>query len=276
MIRDCLKYIVILTLFIGLMSCGSDSTGPDPGDAPSVPTKIVNEDAQPDVSYFKNNQPKQLTGDNTKSTNNYYAARNSALTLSGIASMNSLYSGFMAPASSKEPEFKDGKWVWEFTHTNPETGDTGTFRLEAEETSDGYKWAMFLSMDTSDFSVENYKVFEGTTSADGSEGEWIFNAIDLEKTGTQEIKAFVFSWLVSSDTKMETSFKFFDDSGAVQIEGGYTEDVPEHTLTMNYPNSQQSNIEIYWNTDNKTGYMVQGTECKGWDSTFQDDNTVCP
>ncbi|NGP89978.1 hypothetical protein [Fodinibius halophilus] len=276
MLRTCIKYFVVLILFTGLMSCGSDSTGPDPSEAPSVPSKIISEEAKPDVSFFEEEQSKQLTGGNTASTENYNAAKYTALSISGIASMNALYSGFMSPASSTEPEFKDGKWVWEYTHTNPETGDTGTFRLEAKEISEGHKWAMYLSMDTSEFSVENYKVFEGTTSSDGSEGEWIFNSIDLEETGTQEVKAFSSSWVITNEDKMETSFEFYDKEGRVQIDGGYTKDAPEHTLAVDYADSQQSNVKIYWNTENNTGYILQGTECKGWDSSFQDDNSVCP
>nr|NIT60822.1 hypothetical protein [Fodinibius sp.]NIV15662.1 hypothetical protein [Fodinibius sp.]NIY29403.1 hypothetical protein [Fodinibius sp.] len=74
-----LNYIVFTVLLIGLVACGDDSTGPDvdPGDAPEFP-QVQNEKAQPDFSFFENNQPKKAK--TTAATNNYSEARSVALT----------------------------------------------------------------------------------------------------------------------------------------------------------------------------------------------------
>lgn len=256
--------VLIAILFIGMIGCGGDSTGPDPEEAPSLPS-IMNQEAQPDVSYFENNQPKVADyNEMSADTSNYYAARTVVLSTSSLFGMQSFYRSFITVAQTQEPSFEDGKWVWTYTASVDQA--TGEWRLTAEEVSNGYKWALFLSVTDSDGNVvyDDYKVLEGTTTPDGSEGSWTFNTIDVE-TG-KEAKVYTTSWLVTSDTEKEWSFKFFEE-GSVSAQGDYNENKPEHTLNLNLSN--EGDYEIFWNTDTMKGYIIQPDgEKLCWDDSF--------
>lgn len=265
MIRDTFLKIttVCLLLIMGIAGCGDDSTGPDPGEAPSLPT-IQNQEAQPDVSFFQENQPKVTDKEVTAETSNYYAAQRSATSAASFFAMNSFYGSFLSPASGEEPTFENGQWIWSYNYTYE--GVTAEFRLTAEEVPDGYNWAMFISYDDGQGnSIDDYKVMEGTTSADGKEGDWTFNSINEETN--QETAYYKTSWVITSDTQKEMSFQFYE-SGSVAAQGDYSEDQPEYTLTLNY--TDQADMIIFWNTETNSGYISQGGEKQCWDENFQD------
>lgn len=254
-------------MMTGIIGCRDDSTGPDLADAPSLPD-IVSEEAQPDLSFFEQNQPKTTPNKEMMAdTSNYYAARNAALASAGYFAMHSYYGSFITPADSKEPEFKDDKWVWKYSYTYE--GATGEWRLTAEEVPAGYSWALFLSYDDgAGNGYENYKVLEGTSSADGSEGDWTFN--DLNRETKQETKFYTASWVIDSDIEKEMSFKLFDE-GVASVQGTYLESQPEYTVSWEF--SDRQDLLIYLNTEKKTGYIQRGTEKKCWDENFV--NTSC-
>src|SRR5699024_5457613 len=101
--------IMIAILFVGLTGCGDDSsTGPDPKEeAPAIPDLSVY--AQPDISFFENNQPpgkKGKMGLNNQYSN--YSTANLMVTVGSMyASLGQLYLGFLGPAYNKSPEFKN-------------------------------------------------------------------------------------------------------------------------------------------------------------------------
>jgi hypothetical protein len=260
-----LKHILVAVLFLGMMGCSDDSTGPDPGEAPELP-EIQREAIQPDLSFFEQNVGTKVgtasseTGDN----NNYTEAQQFAMQYGGIYMMGQTYAGFLTGAQGVDPTFEDGKWVWTYTFTYE--GQSVEMKITAEEVAAGWKWAMFWSYDDGQGnSFEDYKVIEGTTSKDGSEGNWSFNTLDPDTD--QEVLAYEYDWTITSDTEKSLIAKIYD-SGSLSMTANYDENAPEHKLTFSGTNADQENITIFWNTDTKTGYIEQGTTKKCWDSNF--------
>jgi hypothetical protein len=141
-------------------------------------------------------------------------------------------------------------------------------KITAEEVAAGWKWAMFWSYDDGQGnSFEDYKVIEGTTSQDGSEGNWSFNTLDSDTN--QEVLAYEYDWTITSDTEKSMVAKIYD-SGSLSMTANYDENSPEYKLVFSFSgtNADQEDITIFWNTDNKTGYIQQGTTKKCWDSNF--------
>lgn len=254
-----IKYLLIFGVLIGLMACGDDSTGPDPSEAPSFP-EVQSEQAQPDLSFFDNNQPKVLAKGDTA---NYYQARNWAIWQGSTFAFASAYSGFLMGGSNEEAVYDDGVWVWEYSYQTEE----GSFsmKLTSEDVPGGYRWAMYWSFDDGETSVEDYKVMEGTVSDDGSEGDWTFNMLNSDSN--QEEVAYTSEWTVSSDTESEMTVKWYD-SGTTSFTASYVKNAPEHTMTYTYPD--EPNITLHWNTDTNVGSFEQGGSMVCWDENFKD------
>ena len=260
-----IKYVFIASVLISLMACGDDSTGPDLGEAPELPT-VLNSEAQPDVSFFQDNQPKN-SAITISETTNYYDAQTRATVNASFFGIGQVYSSFVMAAQQAEPDVQDGKWVWSYNYTYE--GQSAEFRLTAEEVSNGYAWEMFLSFDDGQgTSVEDYKVMEGITSEDGTEGEWTFNTLNPD--GGEEIVAFTSTWRVDSDTEKQNRIEIYDDSGTIETTGLYEQNTPEFKMTFTYPDSEDV---IEWNTETNEGYIQQGSDKKCWDDQFQ--NVPC-
>lgn len=251
--------LLIAILFVGMVGCGDDSTGPDPGEAPSLP-EVQSEAAQPDLSFFENNQPKVMA---KEATDNYYQARDWATMQSSTFAFADTYSGFLMSGSNEEAVYEDGVWVWEYSYQTSE----GSFsmKLTSEDVPEGYKWAMYWSFDDGETSVEDYKIMEGTVAEDGSEGNWTFNTLNTDTN--QEQVAYTSDWTVTSETESEMTVKWYD-SGTVSFTANYKKDEPNHTMTYTYPN--EPDITLYWNTETNEGFFEQGGEKSCWDENFQD------
>ena len=257
------KYLLFISLLLLLIGCGSDdTTGPDVGKAPELPT-VLNSQAQPDVSFFQENQP-QNSAITASETTNYSTAQALATSGIGLFGVGQIYSGFVTPAQQADPDFQDGRWAWEYSYTFE--GQTAELRLTAEEVTGGFDWEMFISFDDGQgTAIEDYKVLEGTTNESGSEGTWIFNALDIESN--QETKAFTSSWTVTDDSQKNSAFEAFDENGSVVATGLYNQDTPEYTLSLTF--SDSDDLSIFWNTETNEGYIQEGTLTQCWDEQFQ-------
>lgn len=258
-----LNYIVFAVLLIGLVACGDDSTGPDPGDAPEFP-QVQNEKAQPDFSFFEDNQPQKVKEKVLAATNNYYEARNVALANQYTFAFANIYSGFLMAGSDESADFEDGMWIWEYTYSYE--NETVSIKVTAEEVSNGYQWAMFWSYDDGETSFEDYKMMEGIVSEDGSSGEWSFNTLNPDTD--EEVLAYTSNWEVFSDTEKNMTAKLYDETGSVNMTVDYEEDQPEYYMTFTYPDDPD--IILFWNTDTKEGYYDEGGDRKCWDQNFED------
>ena len=258
------KYLLFTVLIMGLVACGDDSTGPSPEEAPELP-KVQNEQAQPDGSFFENNQPKLANYDVQAETSNYYEARQVAL-FQGMSSFAfaSAYSGFLMAAPGEDPVFEDGLWVWEYSYSYE--NENVSLKLTAEEVTGGYSWAMYWSYDDGQGnSFEDYKMMEGTVSEDGSEGNWQFNSLDTDTN--QEVLAYTSEWKVTSYTEKNMTVRFYD-AGTVTMTTTYDEDNPEHQWVFSYQN--EPDVTLYWNSDTNVGFIEDGDGKRCWDENFQD------
>lgn len=257
-----LKFLGFAILVFGLAACGGDSsTGPDPEEAPELP-EIQSEQAQPDLSFFEDNEPKMLAKGDTA---NYYEARYWALWQGGLnfAFANS-YSGFLMSGSNEDAVYDDGVWVWEYSFQSEE--GSYSMRLTSEEVADGYRWAMYWSFDDGETSVEDYLVMEGTVSKDGSEGNWTFNTLNPDTN--EEQVAYTSEWTVTSETESDMIVKWYDDSGTVSFSASYEKNEPDHTMT--YTSTDESDIILYWNSDTNEGYFEEDGVRSCWDENFKD------
>lgn len=261
------KYLLFLGLFIGFVGCGS-STGPDHGDPPSLP-QLQSQQAKPDLSYFEQNQPKR-GGAQDAETTNYYIARTAALSFSGMFSEGNLYTGFLSPASQQDATYNDGVWEWKYSYNFE--GQSIEIRLTAESITGGYQWAMYWSYNGgSGMSFDNYKVLEGTTSSDGSEGTWTFNALD--PTTNDSRPALKNEWTVTSETQKTMTIKVYDDAGNLSLTIDFKLDGTSNTLTFNSLDTSNGSTTVFWDTDTQTGYVIQDGTKSCWDSNFA--NTPC-
>ncbi len=264
-----IKCIAFLVLIVGLVACGDNSsTGPDPSEAPSFP-KVQNEEAQPDFSFFEQNQTKltDFALNAEENTDNYSQARQWVLYQSGMsfafaASYSSMFSN-----NNQEANYEDGKWVWEYSEQYE--NESISITITAEEVTGGYNWEMLMSYDDGETSIVDYRIMEGTVTEDGSEGSWTFNIQNPDSN--EEQVAYKYEWTISSDTEKSMTAKWYNDSGNVAISANYNANEPEHTMTYIYPN--EPDITVYWNTSTKTGYYEQGVDKLCWDENFMD--TTC-
>lgn len=259
------KNVFLLVLIAGLIACGDNSTGPDvdPEDAPEFP-QVQNEEAQPDFSFFENNQPEKVQGEALAETNNFYEARSVAISNQVTFSFANFYSGFLLAGSDEDPDFEDGEWVWEYSYSYE--NESISIKVTAQEVSNGHEWAMYWDYSDGDVSVENYKMFEGFVSTDGNSGEWVFNTF-VDETSEEQI-AYTSSWNVSSDTEKNMEVKWYDESEEVMFTATYEEDQPEYLVTV--INSDEADQVLFWNTDTQVGYYEIDNERLCWDENFQD------
>ena len=241
-------------LAIGLIGCGSDSGG-NGGNAPAIPTTSV-ENSQPDVSYFQN-APK--TSSQNAPSDNFNSARNNVLGSGSLAQIGAIYFPFFQQASGANASFNNGVWEWEYGFSFE--GSSVSFRLTAEEVSNGFEWNMYYSANTPEGSFENYNVISGFVSSDESMGEWTFNA--LTEPGT-EIPIIRSVWEAISDTDRDIDLTIYNDQGQTDDTINYVQDGDIHTMTIG------SNTTVYWDVSNHQGYIQVGAAQKMCWSNGQD------
>ncbi|WP_372638751.1 hypothetical protein [Fodinibius sp.] len=269
-----ISYAVLMAiLFVGFTGCGDDSssTGPDVEEnPPQIPD--LTEVAQPDVSYFEENNPQgqkekesQILDDHYS---NYTNARFKAIFGTFFTSFGQLYMGFLNPAYDESPDFNDGQWVWTYDHSVE--GESISMQFTAEDVGSSVSWAMFVAYDDGQGGGYNYKVMEGTTSDDGSQGSWTFNA--YEEDGTTEKPAAKTEWDVTSETERTINTDLYNDDGSVDTAFDYEQNGAEHTMVFTDAGNSDTDT-VFWDTDTKTGYVIEDGEKMCWDDAFQ--NIAC-
>ncbi|MDZ7657835.1 hypothetical protein [Fodinibius sp.] len=259
------KYLFFIALFMGMVACGDDSTGPDvnPSEAPAFP-QILSEEMQPDFSFFEDNQPKNFASNALAETNNYYGARNIALANQFVFTFASIYTPLLLAGSAEEADFEDGMWVWEYSY-NYENKSVSV-RVTAEEMANDYEWNMYWSYNDGETSVEDYKILEGIISPDGKSGEWIFNTLD-ENTSEERI-AYTSAWDITSDSEKMMDVNWYDENGEVGLSANYEANQSDHLFNMLY--TDEPDHSINWNSETNEGYHESDGNQLCWDESFQD------
>lgn len=259
--------LLIAILFIGLSGCGDDSTSTDIEEAPQTPNL---EQAQPDVSFFEENNLQKEIATEGATTNNYNQAKSTVLFNSILFSFGQSYNMLFTEASQEEATFDNGVWEWAYSYNYQ--GVSADFRTTAEEVANSMRWATFWSYDDGqDISFENYKVFEGTISNDESSGDWTFYAPDPELE--EETPFMTSTWDITSETEKEIILEIFgeaiDEENTGKVATVYFEqNGAEFSMTFEFTDDE--NYLVTWNTDTNIGSITFGGETLCWDENFQD------
>lgn len=246
MIRDFnLKVTAVcLVVMLGIIGC-SDSTGPDPGEAPDIPELTA---AEPDFSYFEGTEKEKVGLLAGEAFNN---AQSTALGAQAFFDFGQLGTSYFNMAENEEPEFEDGQWVWRYSATYG--GQTIEFKLTANvnESANEIKWAYFISATGGEQDYENYKFMEGTTSLDGDSGSWQIN--EYLADGSPD-PVMTYEWEINDENNLSATFNFYQNGGETATIS-YDQDGTSHTLTLDATaSSTSSNIEVYWDTAEDHGY----------------------
>jgi hypothetical protein len=252
--------IAVLFASLGIIGCGDDSsTGPDPEEAPSIPEITA---AQPDFSYFENASKagnEMLTGDA------FGSAQNTANSAEFLFSFGQLGTTYFNMAENEEPEFEDGEWVWSYSASFE--SQTLEFKLTASvnESANEVDWAYFISSTGGEQEFEEYRFMEGTTSLDGSSGNWQINDYPEESTTPEAVMSY--EWDINDDDELTATFTFHNEDDISTI--SYVEDGSTHTLTINGSNSD---LELYWDTQADHGYWwdKDSGDQLCWDASKED------
>lgn len=167
-------------------------------------------------------------------------------------------------ADQTDYEFVDGLYIWEYTHTVE--GESATIRYEAEpdEASGEVEWRLYLSIENQEFSIDNELFMRGTTSQDGSSGNWEI----YDVTGSSgDDPVLSFNWTIDGNENLSTIFTINADGQTVTIE--YEEDGNMRTL-MFTSSTEDVDIVITWNAETGAGSITNNGNQMCWDSNFDD------
>lgn len=254
-----LKLFVITVAIFFFSACGDNGTDAIEEDPPALPNL---EYSQPDVSYFENTtvQPKS-------SSNNFLAARNIALSFSGLSNIGNIYGSLISSAPEEEVSFNDGVWEWSYGYSFE--GISSEVRITARETSNNVTWVVYVSYDDGQgTSIEDYKYMEGTTQNDGLMGGWTFYSPELNtETPVPYLEA---NWETDGDTESDIAIEIMGEDGSSgNILINYGKSGNEFLMEIQ-PADESGDSDIFWNPEDGYGYIIQGNEeplC--WDSSSE-------
>jgi hypothetical protein len=213
-----------------------------------------------DLSYFEDAD----AGDSEE----YYGFNMASMMASTVHGLFSAYHGYgmtyFGMGDFDDATFEDGVWTWE------ETFDYGsgslTITLIAEDTEEGREWKMIFSgvdPDTGE-EMDDVLFLSGFVAHDGSYGEWNYYMTE----GETDQPIFTYSWSVDSEDQYTLSFVVNEDGDMEGFSIVYEKDGHDNTITMQ-GDHERDRTYIYWNTDDKTGYMELDGEIYCWGSNYQ-------
>lgn len=266
-----ISYAVLMAiLFVGFTGCGDDSsTGPDVEEnPPEIPD--LTEVAQPDVSFFDNNNPQKMAVNELNETNNYYQARNIVLWNTALFSFGQTYGTFLSQADQEQASFNNGVWEWSYSYNYE--GLNATYRTTAKDVGNEVEWATYWSYsDGQGGGYEDYNIFKGTISNDESSGNWTFNAMDADLE--EEIPFITSTWDYVSDTEGELTLVIYgeaidDENSNETATIHYEQSGTDYSMELNFADGE--NYLVTWNADTNVGSVTNDGETVCWDENFQD------
>lgn len=264
-----MKQTKLLKLFSGIliMSFITISCSDDPASSNEDPPELpMSQMVEPDVSYFQDNPPQN-------NDSNYAEAYYYGVGLGSFAFITQSYLGYFSPANSEDADFKDGKWIWEYSYSFD--GQSVSVVLTAEDTGNFVDWEMLWSVDDGQGnSFDDYRIIEGSIAKDGSSGSWTFNT--LSSDSGDEVPALITEWSSSGENNLETQIDFYGDSdGELVSRYTYSQDENEFMVTLS-EESENNDYVVFWDDQAMTGYFQTESDPNTrqcWDSNYQD--VVC-
>ncbi len=204
--------------------------------------------------------------------------------LSKLNLLNNYFDGW----TREEAELADNEFVWSYELEDPETGESVSIRVNAAVTNDQVNWVVIAEADVENGGFEEQQIMEGTTSFDGSTGEW---AVTLEIPEDDYSFASTSSWQMRDEQLADLDFDFFLSSGEMYgaVEGKYEHDNDTgriYDTTIDSPELEEAaedlpwdidvtdTFHIEWDFETEAGSITIGEKKFCWDG---DKNTVdCP
>ena len=261
-------FLLVVLLLLSFTNCSNESTGPD-RDPPQVPD--LQNNTQPDVSYFQNNSPDklgQMADQILADSSNFVSAKQQLITASFLR-IGQIYAGNL-PGPNSDPTYKDGQWVWEYNSA----GSGLSFGVRTTATyqeNSTIKWVNSISLPEEYGGDSSYTTFmEGTTNTDLDEGTW--NFLPSNFTGGEGSSMKLTSeWEIISEGEKNITLTA-RSNGNLQAEYTYEQDRPEHLLIGDFPNDQLD-YEVFWNEDTGVGYTIDQDGKKCWNGSLE--NVSC-
>jgi len=178
-----------------------------------------------------------------------------------------------AAALQADPVIESGTWVWESTAQTDSSN--ATFRLEGTPDGEDVVWEMFVSATGPTGGLQNFSLYTGRSSFDGTNGSWsLFYPIDGARSNVLDA-----SFTVDSETTKSITFEVAD--GAERDAGDtirYARD--GDSRTVEYVQVEPvSETTVSWDAITKAGF-IQSTDYNGnekscWSPEPELDNVPC-
>jgi len=258
-----LQYTFIFLLSAGLWACsdsgsgGSDSENRTPPQLPKLEQSVT-----VDISYFEQNEPKQLYAQATSTTTNYYMGKQFVLFVVGSFTFGPANMGFLNSTYGQTAEYNDGQWVWTYGATT--SGVSVSFEMIAKELTDAIHWELYWSASSAEVRFEDYKFMEGTVSKDGTTGEWSIYSFAGAMASEEEILLRNVTWSNSENSSEIVSKVFNSNDETLTV--SYTRNGADYTMTITGPDGESN---VTWNTETKEGSITEEGATKCWGSNFQ-------
>lgn len=217
----------------------------------------------------------------------YLNAQNYSATTTFVVAFSSFgYLPYLSLADGQEPEFKNGKWIWEYSFTwdedddygfgpkmkaykiQPKANETLSIRLTSWSENGGVVWNLHITGALDDQVVSEFLMIEGFVTEDEKEGYWNFYSPEVEDQPLMKSE-----WKIESDTKWAYTITFVDDEddGLDKIE--LLRDGPENWISFS---DTFDSIEVYWNDETGYGWYASSEDGKTcFDRNNDYKNTAC-
>lgn len=223
-----------------LWGCSGNGTGVDEGEPPQIPEITA---AQPDFSYF-DDSPKAVS--EIQGEHAYGYAQSTAQSARFLFAFGQMTTSYFQLAENQQAVYKEGKWIWSYSAFYE--GRAVEFKLAAtvNEAAEEARWELFISGTGGEKEVQDLKYMEGTTSLDGSSGDW--KIYDYSRENSSE-PVLSYKWSADADGNTAASFNFNSNSSYSAID--YVQQGSTHKLILS---GSGASIELYWDTDSDRGY----------------------
>ena len=263
---DRLKVSAITALLLAavfIASCSDDPASADE-EPPQMPPP---QSMEMDFSAFNT---QKVVQQKAKSAENFSRAAITALILKGVVDVNlAIPRVLLAAANNADANLNaDGEWEWSFSKTARDTSFEVSL-LASRTDQDSVNWELYVTNPSLD--LNNQLLFDGTTSADGTEGSWSY--YNWKNSANQQQVSQV-DWIVAAEDEVQLRLEVTSDRNGHQ--GDYIDYTYQDSLktAIYYDNSENEQTEIQFNVDTKAGYIISPDFNNGnkacWDENLQD------
>lgn len=239
------KPIALIIFTFLFTSCSDSKTGVKPRKPVHIPQldKIV---LSPNLNYFK-------IDSSTQPESNFKRGKDIIQDIiEKIHVTKKFYNTFLAPATSKKPVFKDGRWLWTYK-SNSNSPSRTQLKLTASENGNKIIWNLYYS----NMSNKGQKILSGrtrTTNINSHQGIWQIYP------STDSLVVFKYSFKTSEFKRVGIR------NHSYGLHFGFQVSFPNHSL---FKESNKSYYGVSWNTQTGTGYLFINKQKKCWNANYQ-------